>query len=178
MTRNLKALLVASMALAAFGGIAASGAAAAQFHCSVVFCRYTPELDGTSKNAHQVFIFKNKLGESGSATCSQITGEAVALSTTSESALLKNITYDKCSLWGWEEMEVRMNNCNYEFSANGSVSIVGCTTEDENKVITEKQIELVAPSASSRSVNNQDLKASPTTTSGLRLLEQSQSKQR
>jgi hypothetical protein len=68
MIRNLKILLAAAMALAALEAISASGAQAAEFHCTVEPCRVTLKPDGTGKTAHHVLVVRK--GEaSGSFTC-------------------------------------------------------------------------------------------------------------
>ena len=80
MIRNLKVLLLAAMALTAFGALSAAGAQAAEekFHCSVVECRVRVGPDGTGATTHQVFIFSDTSSpvRSFSTTCASITGEA------------------------------------------------------------------------------------------------------
>ena len=61
MIRNLKVLVAAAMALAAFGVFSASGAQAAEFHCSTEPCTGTLKPDETAgtKTSHHVFIVHN-----------------------------------------------------------------------------------------------------------------------
>ncbi len=75
MIRNLKALLVAALALTALGAIATSAHAADEFHCSVTPCRGTLATDGGAKNAHHVFIVENEAtSKSVSFTCESLRG--------------------------------------------------------------------------------------------------------
>src|ERR1044071_4586469 len=87
MIRNLKVLIAAALALAAFGALGAAGAQAAEFHCSVEPCRYTLKPDGTGKTAHHVFrIVKGET--SGAVICTTLSGEATsAKKTTTESVV-------------------------------------------------------------------------------------------
>jgi hypothetical protein len=128
MIRNLKVLLVAAMAVAAFGAFAASGAQAAEFHCSVEPCRYTTAPDETAgtKTAHHVFILTNTLGQSNSITCNQLTGEGTTSGKTATTLNLKNVAYDVCTFVG-QPTTVKMNGCEYQFTSHGTVTIL-CPT--------------------------------------------------
>jgi hypothetical protein len=131
MIRNLKVLMLAAMALAAFGVLGASGAQAKEFHCSVEPCTATLKPDGAvgSKTAHHVFIVENKVGESVSFTCEQITGEGTSSKKTAKELLIKNISYDGCSVVGGSAVTVKMNGCKYLFKAEpGTVTIQECET--------------------------------------------------
>lgn len=122
MIRNLKVLIAAAMALAAFGAFGASGAQAAEFHCSVTPCVLTPNLDGTAKNSHHVFIVKQ--GETSvSTTCNQITGDATFEGKTTSSITFTGVAYDVCTVAG-AESEVKMNGCDYLFTSNGQVHLI------------------------------------------------------
>jgi len=121
MIRNLKVLLAAAMALAAFGALSATAHAAAEFHCSVAPCTFTAGADGTGATAHQVFIVKNKSGETGSFTCNTVTGEGTSATKTVASIPLTNIVYSTCKINGVTPFNVRMNKCTYTFAAlNGA----------------------------------------------------------
>jgi hypothetical protein len=132
MIRNLKVLMLAAMALAAFGVLGASGAQAKEFHCSVEPCRATLKPDGAvgSKTAHIVFIYENKsVSESFSTTCEQITGEGTSSKKTAKELLIKNISYDGCSVVGGSPIAIKMNGCKYLFKAEpGTVTIQECET--------------------------------------------------
>jgi hypothetical protein len=132
MIRNLKVLILAAMALAAFGALAASGAQAKEFRCSVEPCRVTLKPDGAvgSKTAHQVFVVENKgteIKESVAFTCEQTTGEGTSSKKTAKELLIKNISYDGCNVIGGGAVTVKMNGCNYFFKAEpGTVTIQEC----------------------------------------------------
>lgn len=127
MIRNLKVLLAAAMALAAFGIVNAAGAQAAEFHCSAEPCRYTAKQDGTGKTAHQVFIVKGGT-ESVSFTCETISGEGSSATKTASSVTVENIAYGSCTVNGSPGVTVVMNGCKYQFSASGSVTVTGCAS--------------------------------------------------
>jgi hypothetical protein len=125
MIRNLKILVAAAMALVAFGAVGASGAQAAEFHCSVAPCVLTPGLDGTAKNSHHVFIVENEAKtESVSFTCNQITGSAQSSTKTATTVTLKGISYDTCTVNGSPPVTVDMNGCEYEFTNANGVNIL------------------------------------------------------
>ena len=70
MIRNLKILIAAAMALAAFGATSATSAHAAdEFHCAISPCTLTLQPDGAagSTTAHHVLVFKgeNHQGKKG-----------------------------------------------------------------------------------------------------------------
>lgn len=138
MIRNLKVLLAAAMALAAFGAMSASGAQAAEeFHCSVEPCTFTAGADGTGKTAHHVFIIKKAGVALGSITCNALTGNGTSNTKTTATLTLKGISYGgegTCSLVG-QPATVKMNECDYLFTAAGKVSV---------KCPAGKAIELIA----------------------------------
>src|SRR3954454_24254174 len=117
MSRNLKVLIAGAMALAALGAVSASGAQAAEFHCSVSPCTLTPKAEGTEKNSHHVFIVKQG-AVSVSTTCKTITGDATYEGKTTSEITFTSIAYDNCTVAG-EFSEVNMDGCDYLFTANG-----------------------------------------------------------
>ncbi len=140
MIRNLKVLIAAAMALAAFGALSATAHAAEdKFHCSVESCTVTlspdlkPEESLPSTTAHHVFIVKgfdaSGTPVSASFTCNQLTGEATSTTATAETLTFTNLKYEnstgeqKCKIGASETVEVRMNGCDYQFtSAKGGES--------------------------------------------------------
>jgi hypothetical protein len=118
MTRKLKTLLVAAMALGAFAAIA-SGAAAAEFHCSVEPCKVTAKPDGTGATAHHVFTVSNfSKTESMSTTCNAVTGEATMSSKTASEIAITNIVGEGCKLNG-SPAELVSNGCSYVLKTTG-----------------------------------------------------------
>ena len=129
MIRNLKVLLGAAMVLAAFGAFSASGAQAhtpAEVHCHVEPCAYTLEADGTEATAHHVFVVKNSIGESVSFTCTKLEGFGTSNKKTATEVEFTNLVYTHCTAAGGA-VAVRMNNCKYNFTAAGEVTVTGCT---------------------------------------------------
>jgi hypothetical protein len=141
MIRNLKVLIAAAMALAAFGAVSASGAqAAAHFHCSTKPCTATLKPDGEAgtKTAHHVFIVK-KGTASGSFTCNSLSGTATLAAEEVTEATFSSLAYSTCNIAG-TAVTVNMNGCTYTFTAAGGVTVGGCTSG--------KEIELVVGGAS------------------------------
>ena len=149
MIRNLKILVAAAMALGVLGAFSASGAQAAEFHCSVEPCagRLKPDETTGTKTAHHVFVVENlTTTEAVSFTCSSLSGKgtvAVKKTTTevevggavgSASALV----YSECTINGSPGVTFDMNGCKYNFTVAGNVSITGCTN-------AAKQIEVTIP---------------------------------
>jgi len=123
MIRNLKVLIAAGMALAAFGVMGASASQAAEFHCNTKPCTATLKPDGTGKTAHHVFIVK-KGAVSGSFTCNEISGEATLETETATTVEFnKNLKYSGCSIAG-STVEVHMNGCSYSFTSHGAVTVI------------------------------------------------------
>src|SRR4051812_44687039 len=118
MIRNLKILIAAAMALAALGAISASGAQAAEGHCSIEPCKVTVLPDGTpgiaGKTAHQVFVVKQGVN-STSVTCQKISGDGTVLTKTFKTIQLGNVAYSTCTLATGSPADVRMNGCEYHF---------------------------------------------------------------
>jgi hypothetical protein len=122
MIRNLKILIAAGMALAAFGAISASSVQAAEGHCSVEPCTITVKPDGITgsigKTAHQVFIVKQ--GSSSIAfTCQQISGDATSAVKTFKTVTISQIAYSSCA--SFAEFTVKMNGCEYHFVTPGGI---------------------------------------------------------
>ncbi len=121
MFRNLKILIAAAMALAAFGAIGVSGAQAAEFHCSVEPCTITVKPDGkpgpTGKTAHHVFIVKQG-ATSVSSTCQQASSHATAEEKEATELTFTNIVYSACNVAG-EEATIKMNGCDYRSEVGG-----------------------------------------------------------
>jgi hypothetical protein len=136
MTRNLKVLMAAAFALAAFGVLSASAAQAAEFHCATHPCRGTLKPDGAvgSKTAHHVFIINGDTSagvpSSISSTCNEISGESTSETETTTSQKFENIKYTGCTFIG-QPATVSMNGCTYTFTSAGQVTI---TCPGTNKI--------------------------------------------
>jgi len=118
MIRNLKVLLAAAMAVGVLGALSASGAQAAEFHCSVEPCRVTVKPDGTGKTAHQVITIKVG-SQTFSTTCNTITGEGTSSTKTFKELTLTNIVGAECSIQG-EAANLTMNGCHYLMKVTGA----------------------------------------------------------
>jgi len=136
MIRNLKVLIAAAMALAAFGVFSATAHAAEEkFHCSVEPCRLTlaPDEAAGTTTAHHVFVLKGKNAGGGevavSITCNQLTGEATSVTKTATELTLTNLKYEnlageaKCKVAATEIVTINFTSCDYNFkSTKGSTS--------------------------------------------------------
>ena len=125
MIRNLKVLIAAAMVLGAFGAFSASGAQAAEFHCSVEPCTMTLKADGAvpSKQSHYVYQLKNSAGESVALTCQQITGQATLNTKTATTITVTNIAYHSCLDSAGNKITVHMNGCDYTFTSHGLAGV-------------------------------------------------------
>jgi hypothetical protein len=147
MIRNLKALLLAGMAVAAFGVVGASSAQAAEYHCSVEPCTITALPDGAlnSKTAHHVFSF-TLAGTTLSFTCgnakTNFSGTATSNTKTTSSITLTNISYGhdaisappSCTVGG-QLATVDMNGCDYEFTSDAAGTVhVRCPAGKEIQI--------------------------------------------
>ena len=139
MTRNLKVLLAAALALGAFGAVGAAGAHAAdEFHCNVSPCRGTLLPDGTGTTAHHVFIIENEAQtESISFTCASLSGEGELVGGAATELTVKNLVYNGCKANGGAGVTVKMNTCDYLFTAAGGTTDeaelhVQCTTPGDS----------------------------------------------
>ncbi len=121
MTRNLKILMLAAMAVAALSAVGASSAQAAEFHCSVEPCRITVTQDGTGKTAHQVFDV-NLPKQILPITCKGVHAEATMTKKTEASLTIENIQYTECEFVG-RPATVSMNGCDFLFTAAGQVQV-------------------------------------------------------
>ena len=148
MIRNLKVLVAAAMALAAFGAISASGAqAVVEFHCSAEPCTGVIKPDGTAKTAHHVFIVETEdTSESVSFTCNELAGGTTASfkKTTTEVEVggtvgsASALVYKECLVNGSGKVTVDMNGCKYNFTAAGHVTITGCTNAAKQIEVTKE----------------------------------------
>ncbi len=122
MTRNLKILMLAAMAVGALSAVGASSAQAAEFHCSVKPCVATLKPDGTGKTSHHQFDV-NLPKQVLPITCNEIQGEATAANQTEKELTFTNIQYKPCQFLGDPSATVNMNGCDYLFTAEGKVQI-------------------------------------------------------
>jgi len=140
MIRNLKVLIAAAMALAAFGAFSATAHALPdEFHCSVEPCYGTLEPDekaGTT-TAHHVFVVKGKTAAGAEAstsfTCDQLTGTLTLATKTATEVTVKGdptgapkyenaAGTQKCKVGASETVEVDMTSCHYQFTAAGGTT--------------------------------------------------------
>jgi hypothetical protein len=121
MTRNLKVLFAAATVLGVFSMFAASGAQAAEFHCSVEPCRVTMKPDGTGKTAHHVISFTNGK-EAIQTTCNAVTGEATMSGKTSSELTVSNIKGETCTIAG-AMSTLTSNGCHYLIKSAGTLTI-------------------------------------------------------
>ena len=129
MIRNLKALILAALAVAALGAVMASAAQAAPKFtvpgaAENAETTLTVLKDGTTKTAHQVFdIWNSKMEEEKTITCNEATGDATVKGA-SQTAIL-SITpgfSGSCQFLG-QEVTVENKGCNFEFTALGLLHI-------------------------------------------------------
>ena len=120
MIRNLKALMLAGMALAAFGALAVSSAQAAEFHSDLAATTLTVKTDGASKTAHQVFDAPG----GGSVTCAGVSGEGLVKTKTAASIEVTLTFEGACTAFG-QTAEVDTTNCVFGFTASGEVELKG-----------------------------------------------------
>lgn len=126
MIRNLKVLVLAGMAMVAFGAFAASGAQAAEFRCSVEPCRYTLKADGTGKTAHQVFEARNSAGEFIRFTCLQITGEATTAGKSAGELTMSPMGFGLPCTGAGLAASYRLNGCKFSYGAAGTFALTSC----------------------------------------------------
>ncbi len=148
MIRNLKVLLLSAMALAAFGAVSAGTAhAAEEFHCQagVAPCTITASQDGAagSVTGSQVFVPKNKAGETGSFKCGTVEGGATSATVTTPELTVGAagaLAYSSCKVNGSSEVKVRMHSCHYLFTAvnggtaAGAIVHILCETEEHIEI--------------------------------------------
>ena len=128
MIRNLKALILAALAVAALGAVMASAAQAAP-KFTVAGATEASETtltilkDGTGKTAHQVFDFFNALGaEEKTITCNEITGDATVKGASQTATLFITPGFSGCQFLG-TEVTFPNNGCNFEYTAVGLLHI-------------------------------------------------------
>jgi hypothetical protein len=136
MIRNLKTLLLAALAVTAFGALAAS---AAQAHPQFTVpgagvaeeTTLTALPDGTGKTAHHVFDIRKEPGVGVlSITCNEFTGDATVVGSSFNSAtvtphwgkLVAGVFKTECNFAG-QEVEVNTGACDLVFTATGTVII-------------------------------------------------------
>jgi hypothetical protein len=135
MIRNLKVLIAAAMALAAFGGFSASAHAAEElFHCSADPCTVTLLPDGEvgTTNAHQVLVLKGKTAggaeASASFTCNRLDGSATFGGKTTKELTFTNLRLtnslgeEKCKIGASETIKIDFNSCHYLFTSTGGAT--------------------------------------------------------
>ncbi len=147
MIHNLKVLLLAAMALTAFGALnVASAHAAEKFHCSVEPCRVRVGADGTGATEgatrHQVFVIKDTSTHSTSITCESISGEATSANKEESELRLENIAYNgPCTMNGSGNLEVNLHGCTYKFrSEHGAQASTGAKVAIECPTAAHIQI--------------------------------------
>jgi hypothetical protein len=153
MVRNLKILILAVVALTVISASSASGAQAAEFHCSEEPCRLTLKPDGAvpSLTAHQAFRFNSPKGDSIEFTCNSVSGEATQSAKTSPEITLTSIEYQTCGSGGFFTA-VKMNGCDYLFTAAGQMSI-NCPVGQQIEWFTFKCVVTIGPQGPLSGVN-------------------------
>ncbi len=117
MIRNLKALLLVSMAVAAMSAVTASAASAAPlFNSEIASTTITGQTDGTGKTGHQVFD-----AAGGTVTCTEVDLTGTQTGTTAASVTLTS-TFGGCTFLG-QAATVSMEACDFIFNANGGVDV-------------------------------------------------------
>jgi hypothetical protein len=138
MIRNLKVLIAAAMALAAFGALSATAHAAEEkFHCSVEPCTLTlgPDETAGTTTAHHVFVVKGTTAAGAEAsvsfTCNQLTGHATSATKTATELTFTSLKYEnslgeqKCKVGASETVEVNFTSCDYKFTSTGGSTVTG-----------------------------------------------------
>jgi len=136
MIRNLRVLLAAAMALAAFGALA-SAAQAAQFTAPGVggaaetTISAKPDETAGTKTAHQVVeITKPGTAESLSMTCNEVTGDTVIKGESTEEVTVtphwgktvEGVFKTECNFIG-QEVPISIGACQFKFTASGQLHI-------------------------------------------------------
>jgi len=126
MNSKLKLLTAGLLALGVLAAANVTGAAAAEFHCTVEPCRVTLKPDGETKTAHQVLTVKKEIGgfvvEAYGFTCSSVTGEGTLVGKLSKEMTLFNLEYHNCVTIG-TNAQVKMNGCDYVLGSSGTLSV-------------------------------------------------------
>ena len=117
MIRNLKALLLASMAIAAVSAVTASAASAVPlFKSELANTVITATGDGTGKTAHAVFD-----AAGGTVTCNEAHLNGTQTGATAEVVTL-TAEFTTCTFLG-QVATVSMEACDFRFHANGDVDV-------------------------------------------------------
>jgi len=132
MKRNLKALLLAVMAVGALSAIGASAAQATEFDCDTANCTISSVKDGTGTTAHHVFDAPSN----GPITCNEgkfsATGqpqESTSLTVTASYPTNDANGFKNCTFLG-QPATVEMTRCKFTFTAHGAVNITGCMGDE------------------------------------------------
>jgi opacity protein-like surface antigen len=131
MIRNLKAMMLAALALAAVGALAASAAQAhtpevpATFTSAAAKTTLTTLPDGSGKTTHQVFDIKKSDGTGTlPITCNSASGTGTLEGTQTTEALGKTPGFGGgCTFLG-QSVTVTNTGCDFKFTADGTLHIV------------------------------------------------------
>lgn len=118
MTRNLKTLGLAVMAMFALTAVAASAAQAIEFHSEI---ENTTVTASTEAGSNSVF---DAAGSSISCASATFTGSQAAKTSPT---LTVTPVYSNCTFLGVVGVPVETNGCQYTFNANGEVAITGAS---------------------------------------------------
>jgi len=166
MIRNLKALLLAAVAVMAVSAVGASAGQAAEFHSSVAETKLTLTTDGTGKTAHQVFD-----AAGASITCAGIKGEGNLAVSTATSVTI-DVTYEGPCTFVGQEATVDMKGCDYTFTSHGTVSLSSrtgknCATEPITFSVPSPPCTVTVGSAGGANQNLESVTYHNITTSGV-----------
>ncbi len=139
MIHNLKALLLASMAIAAVSAVTASAASAVPlFHSEIGATTLTGTSDGIGKTGHQVFD-----AAGGTATCNEVDLAGTQSGTTAESVTM-TAEFKNCTFLG-QVASIQMEACDFRFYANGKVDVQDDAGLEGNCKHHEKGITITIP---------------------------------
>jgi hypothetical protein len=131
MIRNLKALLLAALAVAALGALAASASAAEFTAEGSGETTLTVLPDGTGKTAHHVFDIRKGPNEGVlSITCNESTGDATVFGSSFTQATITphwgktvaGVFKTECNFAG-QEVEINTGACEFLYTADGTIHI-------------------------------------------------------
>jgi hypothetical protein len=125
MFRNLKATMLASVAVIALSALGASVAQASHFNApgSVGTIEISSQKDGTAKNAHHVFDIENALGTvQRSITCEEAVATGSAAAPKTEEVRVTIDFRGNCQFIG-QTVTVEEGACDFKFTASGQVHI-------------------------------------------------------
>lgn len=141
MIGKLETLLVAAIGVGAIGVVWAAPVQAhtpAKFHCDVEPCTITTEMDGTGSTAHHVF----KLGNQ-TVTCEKLEHTATVNAKTFEKFSTDG-QYKNCKYLA-QPMTFDMNECGFEFHAEGEIEIVCPEGEEITGEVSEISCHIAIP---------------------------------